>query len=306
MARTLALLLAVSLALGTGAAPPAPQFISEDLTRFWAAWDSAGGPPDAATLERLYLKPGSQGLKDFTRLRIESAEALAKTIARHPEYYAGLRQATAALPAAEREIAAALERMHALYPKGRLPPTYFLIGRMNSGGTTSDAGLLIGLEMYGKQPDTDMSKFGDWHRSVLAGPELLPAIVVHELVHTLQPAPRGQSTLLEAMLREGLADLITERAYGRHINAAAHAWGMANECALWRELEPKLEGSDYTGYLYGGQPPERPADLGYFIGYRIGAAWLARNGETPERIAALIESRDAKAFLKASGYAPCR
>jgi hypothetical protein len=199
--------------------------------------------------------------------------------------------------------------MQAFYPKaGKLPPVYFVIGAMNSGGTTSDAGLLIGVDMYGKHADTDLSRFGDWHRTVLAGPELLPAIVVHELVHTLQRPERGTPTLLEGVLREGIADLLTERAYGRHINAAAHAWGRTNECALWTEFTPRMGGTDYSGFLYGGQAADLPADLGYFIGYRIGEAYLARHGgagDDAKAIAALIEHRDAAKLLKASGYSPC-
>jgi len=292
------------LAAGVDAGP-APRLVTEDLDRFWAVWDATGGKPGAAALQQGYLDPGSEGLADFLELRIESAAQLAKLIKAFPDYYAGLRRTSAALPAASTEILAALERMRALYPKGELPPVYFLIGAMNSGGTTSDAGLLIGIDMYGKHADTDLSRFGQWHRTVLAGPELLPAIVVHELVHTLQPSAGGSPTLLAGSLREGVADLLAEKAYGRHINAAAHAWGRANECQLWNEFTPRMDGKDYTGFLYGGQAEGRPADLGYFIGYRIGEAYLARAADPKAAIAALVEARDAKRILKASGYAPC-
>lgn len=303
------LLLVATLIAGLAAAAPvAPRLITEDLDRFWAVWDASGGKPDATALQKAYFDPGSQGLKDFLELRIQSAEALAKNIAAHPAYYAGLRRTTAALPAATGDIVAALERMRALYPKGSLPPVYFVIGAMNSGGTTSDAGLLIGVDMYGKHADTDLTGFGQWHRTVLAGPEMLPAIVVHELVHSLQPPERGSQSLLEGSLREGVADLLAERAYGKHINAAAHAWGRANECTLWNEFTPRMGGSDYKGFLYGGQAADRPADLGYFIGYRIAEAYLARHGagvDEKKGIAALLETRDARKILKASGYSPC-
>lgn len=288
-----------------GPALAAPTLITSDLDRFWQVWDAHGGQPDAAALTKGYFEPGTQGLKDFLRLRIGSAEELARLIQKLNPYYAGLRRTTAALPTMTPEIVAALGRLRALYPKGELPPVYFVIGALNSGGTTSDAGLLIGLDMYGRFPDTDMGKFGEWHRTVLAGPELLPAIVVHEQVHALQPPERGTPSLLDGSLREGIADLLAEKAYGRHINAAAHAWGLPNECALWREFEPRMRGKDYTGFLYGGQPPDRPADLGYFIGYRIGQAYLAKHGDTPASIAALVEFRDGKKLLAASGYAPC-
>jgi uncharacterized protein YjaZ len=69
-----------------------------------------------------------------------------------------------------------------------------------------------------------------------------------------------------------------------------------------------MGGTDYSGFLYGGQAADLPADLGYFIGYRIGEAYLARHGgagDDAKAIAALIEHRDAAKLLKASGYSPC-
>lgn len=44
------------------------------------------------------------------------------------------------------------------------PDVYFLVGRMSSGGTTSDAGLLIGVEMYGLSEDTPREELGMWHQ----------------------------------------------------------------------------------------------------------------------------------------------
>jgi hypothetical protein len=288
----------------------APQLITEDLDRFWSVWDAAGGKPDARALAEGYLGPGTQGLKDFQRLRIGTADALAAMIAAHPAYYAGLRRTTAALPAAKPTIEAALARVREMHPQGELPPVYFVIGAMNSGGTTSDAGLLIGVDMYGKHADTDLAGFNAWHRTVLGGPDLLPAIVVHESIHALQsPELERQATLLDVAIGEGVADLVTEKVFGRHINAAAHAWGRANECTLWQEFSPRMAGAELAGFLYGGQPPDRPADLGYFIGYRIGEAWLARavaRGRSEgSALAALIDAADGRRILEESGYAPC-
>ncbi len=44
--------LACLIALNGCAAPTpdAARLVTEDIPRFWAAWDAAGGPPDAATL----------------------------------------------------------------------------------------------------------------------------------------------------------------------------------------------------------------------------------------------------------------
>jgi hypothetical protein len=87
--------LALVAVLAAAAPASAPVLVTEDLDRFWAVWDATGGAPDAAALQKGYLDPGTQGLKDFLRLRIQSAEQLAKHIKAFPAYYAGLRRTTA-------------------------------------------------------------------------------------------------------------------------------------------------------------------------------------------------------------------
>src|SRR5438552_2119922 len=57
--------------------PDAARLITTDIENFWRAYDKATPKDLAEVLERDYLRPGSPGLKDFTRLRIKDADTLA-------------------------------------------------------------------------------------------------------------------------------------------------------------------------------------------------------------------------------------
>ncbi len=183
---------------------------------------------------------------------------------------------------------------------------YFLIGRMTSGGTYSGRGLYIGTEMYGRGPGVSLDGLSDWHRAVIGKADDLPHIVAHELVHFQQTNRSATPNLLEQSLSEGSADFIAELVSGDHINAAAHAYGLEHECALWREFEPRMAGSDLSGWLYDAEKAQdHPADLGYFIGYRIAAAYYGNATDTRVALRDIRGARPALEVLRDSGYAPC-
>jgi hypothetical protein len=94
--------------------------------------------------QKLYLDAGSPGLRDFVKLRIESATALAAAADQnYPKFYASVRPYTLQVEKQRGAIAKLIERYREVYPEAHFPPVYFVIG----GGTTSDRGLLIGTEV---------------------------------------------------------------------------------------------------------------------------------------------------------------
>jgi hypothetical protein len=290
----------------TSATPDQARLITADAERFWQVWDAHGGKPDAAALQAGYLDPGTPGLAAFLRLRIGSAEQLAKSIAAHPDYYASLRGIHVDVAERREEFVAAFAALEALYPSAVFPDVYFLIGAMNSAGTLAEEGLLIGLDMHGRKPGVDLSSLSSWHQAVLAPADALPNIVAHELVHYQQLPFSRDGSLLQAAVGEGAADFIAERIAGAHINAALHDYGRANECALWREFEPRMHGTDIGGFLYEGDAAKgRPADTGYFIGYRIVEAYVARKGLSEASLREVLGGLAADALLREGGYAPC-
>jgi uncharacterized protein YjaZ len=88
------------------------------------------------------------------------------------------------------------------------------------------------------------------------------------------------------------------------MNAAAQEYGRAHEAALWAEFRLVMHGTDAAGWLYGSPPPGRPADLGYFIGYRIAEAYYAQTADKAAALRDILRVRDVERILAASGYAP--
>ena len=61
-------------------------------------------------------------------------------------------------------------------------------------------------------------------------------------------------------------------------------------------------GSDW---LYNGMgTPERPGDLGYWVGYRIAKAYYQGAEDKQAALRDIIEVRDAKALVAKSGWYP--
>ena len=285
-------------------APPQVKFVTSDIELFWRAIDMATPETMADVLAREYLKKGSPGLADFTRMRIGDAKQLAATVKAYPAYYAALRESSRKVDAYRDTMLASFHCLQSLYPQTMMPEVYFVIGRMNSAGTVDARSLLIGVDMFGNSGTEAMAALGSWHKAVVAPVERLPNIVAHELIHA-QQSNGGAETLLAAALNEGVADFIGELICGQTINPHLHAFAKDRHVEMWRAFEPAMRGKDLGRWLYQGDQAtaDWPADLGYVMGYRIAAAYYAAMPDKARAIRDMLRIADAEAFLRASGYA---
>ncbi len=283
--------------------PDAAELVFSDIDLFWKAFDAAERGSQAKVLQAEYLEKGSVGLKEFLRVRIGSAEKLAATIDKHPKYYAALRDPSREAASHKDAIRASFHKLKELYEPAVFPNVYFVIGRMNSGGTITDTGLLIGVDMYGMNKDTPDEELGAWHRAVLRPIKVVPYIVAHELIHYQQKYPRDDSTLLARAICEGSADFIGELISGGQINAHLHTYGNPREHDLWTEFKREMDGKDLSQWLFQGDAAkDRPADLGYYIGYKICESYYKQAADKKAAIRAILEIKDFKEFLNASKY----
>ncbi len=275
-----------------------------DIDLFWDTWDSTCELPlsaQAEVFEDRYRGRGSFGLRDFWPSRIESGSQLASTISAHPRYYESLRPLTQSFRAQVPPILDQAARLKALLPTARLPDTYLLVGRMNSGGTVTDAGQLIGTEMFGLSAVTPMDELSDWHRAVLRPPDALPAIVLHETVHSNQRT-LNPSSLLGKSIVEGAADFVVTLLVGKH-SSPHHVFGRAHEAALWERFRSEMHSEDFSGWMFEGeQARDRPADLGYYVGHQICASFFARQTTPAVALQDILTIQDFGSFLVESQY----
>lgn len=282
--------------------PDAAQIVTSDIENFWRAFDHLGPDNAAEVLQKEYFDPGSVGLHDFLELRINSVRNLAGTIRQRSLYYKSIRASTTRVSSFVPRIRTSFRRLKDLYPNAIFPSVYFVIGSMNSGGTTSDHGLLIGTEMYGRTPETPMAELDAWHKQVLKPIEELPGIVAHELIHIQQgDLPKG--TLLASAIREGSADFLGEMISGLSINSHLLKYGDEHERELWSEFKSAMLSFDTTQWIgQGANAKDKPADLGYYIGYRITQSYYEHASDKKKAIREILQVQDYEQFLKKSKY----
>lgn len=279
------------------------KFLTGDIDLFWKTYEKLPAAPNpAAVLDSDYLDQGSKGLRGFVPHRIEGGQRLYRALSKMPRYYAAIRPATLQASGAEPAVRAAMRRFKAIYDDALFPDVYMVIGAMNSGGTASEDGLLIGTEIFSANSGVPTDELGPWIKSAVKPPELLPSIVTHELMHfqqRLRPV-----ALLDHAIKEGSADFLASLVVQGNFNEHVYTYGYAHEAELKQEFFARMDGTDMTGWLYsgGGKGGERPADLGYFMGFRITQAYYQQARDKKQAIIDILHIQDFKRFLADSGY----
>jgi hypothetical protein len=287
---------------------------TSDLERFLSvlAAHPPGDPQLPAALQAGYLDPGTPGLKEFTSLRICSATQLGRTVTEAGAFYTSIVPQLRRLsgdPAVQEPIRTAFAALRARYPQAVFLPTYFTVGRLTTGGAVGNAGLLIGAEYLAGGPGVVTTGLPDFVVRNVHPPEEAAAIVTHEQVHVQQALAGGLMsfqgrTLLEDSLLEGGADFVGNLAAGSFINRWLHDWAAPREAEIWRDFATQMNGTDHSRWLYNqaAAAPDRPGDLGYYVGYQICEAYYEAAADKDRALADIMRVRDAAAFLAASGY----
>jgi hypothetical protein len=287
---------AISRAAETAAPAAGPIIHIEDVDRFYKVYDAAGGHPTADQLQHDYIDPGSDGLHQFAKLRNISGTAIAETSVRHPEVYSSAKRCMAVLPRVRRRLEVALRTLRSLYPEARFPPVTIAVGRGKPVGVGSPVtGVQIGLEALCA---TDYLNSNIEDRFV--------HVIAHEFAH-VQQAPAlvddEHATVLEGSLNEGAAEFTAELISG----AVAYSYFRAATQGREKEIETAFvsdeDKTDLSKWLNNGTP-EKPGDLGYWVGYRVVKSYYQRTSDKRRALREILEMTDPKAFLAKSGWYP--
>ncbi|RDV14741.1 hypothetical protein DXT99_12270 [Pontibacter diazotrophicus] len=284
------------------------EVITSDVDLFWKAFaklESAASKEDSINiLEEEYIAKGSPGVSQFTPGRIRNAAYLQKVINTHPAYYTQLREHSHKLKEAVPKMEASYKRLQQIYPATSIPRVYFVIGAMNSAGTIADDPV-IGVDMFGLYPTTPTEELSNWHKAVLKPMDQIDLVVMHEIVHILQSGSADNSeSLLSKIIGEGAADFVSALAASGHINKHFHSYGDKHEKELWEEFKVQMAQKDLSNWLYNGEKiKDRPADLGYYMGYKICEAYYNSTKDKQQAIYDILNIKDYNSFMEKSGYA---
>ncbi|SNC75993.1 Predicted Zn-dependent protease [Hymenobacter gelipurpurascens] len=286
--------------------PEDAKLVTTDIDHFWKAYalaqrDTAHA---SAIFRREYFDKASVGLQDYYSLKIRNDNSFTKEILRRPQYYRSIEPTTRAIATEKPKIVAAFRRFQELYPAVQFQNIYFVVGGWVSGGTVSDAGLLIGADQTAGGPGVNTSELSLLQRNRCAPVSEMPTLMVHELVHRNQGPQNG--TLLSYALNEGMADFVAELVTGKAggANSRLLAYGNAHEKELWEAFKQEMLGTNSDNWIANGrqETPEKPCDLGYYVGYRIVQAFYNQASDKKQALADILSMRDPNTFLVQSGY----
>jgi len=103
---------------------------------------------------------------------------------------------------------------------------------------------------------------------------------------------------------EGSCDFIGELVAGNQLNKVSREYGDKHEAVLWKEFKKELCSESLKNWLYNYKTSkDRPADLGYYIGYRIAKAYYNKQKDKTQAIRDIIDMKDPLKILQLSGYA---
>ena len=284
-----------------------------DIDHFWEAFDNLKNcktfGDSVNSFQQLYLDKATDGLIDFIRVREFQAEKYVKLVAKYPKFYKSLRKNTFEVKKTEQIIEIVFSKFKEFYPNFRPFKVCFAMGIMNTGGTISNNFVLIGTEIITSTKEMDLSEFeNNEYRKTFEGTEDLPtkikSLVAHECVHTQQPKgidpDAMKCKLLYKALREGSADFIAELVSS---NLKKNEYGDKNENQIWTDFRNELCSENSNNWLYNySTVKDKPADLGYFVGYKIAKEYYNNASDKKQAVNDIIDMTNPIRFLELSKY----
>jgi hypothetical protein len=289
-----------------------------DIENFWSAFDRVKATADAheqdSIIQRLYLDKASPGLKAFIKLRGWTPARFRESMAKNENFWKTVRPKTLDLESQVPEIEKLYTAYKRLYKNFVAPDIYFVIGYVETGGTTTQTQLLIGTEIAAADSTVDSNGLHPMIQQFMRSNQGVLSIVAHERTHTQQKGGdlenRRQSNLLGFCLAEGSCDFIAELLTHTPIERPYMVYGRSHERELWAKFKSEMQGKTISNWLYNSAFMKKgDADLGYYIGYMICKSYYEQATDKELAIREIIELdlenvETLNTFLKDSGYNP--
>ncbi len=241
-------------------------------------------------------------------LRDFKAKEYVDWIAATPEFWKTIRPLTIEVKGKKKKFDEIYHNMNELYDDFQPPNICFAISPMRTGGTTSKGLILIGTEIAAVNPKfVDISEIGGFFKKVFQNSTGdINSMIAYELIHTQQPKGDNEnSSLLSQSITESSADFIGGLILGKMtMDKAIFEYGQKNEQALWIEFKQDIKadkGLEDTDWFYNYNS-NRPANLGYYLGYKITESYYSNSTDKKRAIKEILEMKNAEEFLKKSKY----
>lgn len=289
--------------------PEKAKIITSDIPLFWQVYDRYLQDTTGATnlFIKEYFEKGSVALQDYYRLKtpnIGGIRGFVKNMSTMRKFYAGIRANTLQVVTLEDTIRQIYRNLKSWYPQAIFPPATLLIGGWSSGGTATDYGQILGVDMQSIDENTDLSELNAWQKRNVVPTASIKYILAHELVHVQQGKMREDTILLFHAIKEGMADFIGELISGRTGNETNMVWAKGKERKIWDRFAKEMYLNRYSNWIANSnqETPDNPADLGYWVGYQICKSYFEKAIDKKQAVYNMLHLRDYSAFLKESGF----
>ena len=232
-----------------------------------------------------------------------NSQEYVKLIGKYPKFWKSIRSETEKVKYRKIEIEKILDSYQEKIPNFKRPNVCFAIGCLRTGGTVSKNLILIGTEIAASTKETEKSELSNWLKTIIGSSGDIVSMISHETIHTQQ---KGYlKNLVEHSISEGVADFLSEKLTQLNINKALYKYGTQNDCLLRSEfLKDFLKNkTDISNWLYNGDKSKnRPADLGYYIGYKIAEAFYNNELDKKKALSELLNRKKYMKIFKKSEY----
>ncbi len=287
-----------------GTDPYKARLITSDIDNFWEAYDRAQEDTAHryAIYKKYYIDKGSPGMQDYFAGKILTLKNFVKGHDRMPKFYASIRKNTYAVNQQKKQMQAGFVKFKQIYPQARFPDIYFIIGSFMSAGTSSDRGLLIGIDQAVRTVDVKTKELTLWQNSNLSELNEFPNLIAHELVHYQQGDMGLDTTLLKAVLVEGMADFLGKLASGKTANERLHRFAKGRERQIWNDFKKEMYLDRANNWIANSdqETPEHPADLGYWVGYQICKAYYDQSRDKKQAVYDMLHIKNYRLFYEQS------
>jgi hypothetical protein len=276
------------------------RFITTDLDNFWRAFDNFKKDTTSNPFDS-YLKNGTEALKDFAEHRTGDSASFKNFIRKELSYYDSVRASSLATLNFQNQINTYFRNFKAIYSAVSKPDMYLVIGRMNTGGTSCNAGVVIGTELFSDK----VYKNTTGGTSLLS--EKLPLTAALGIIYFNQKPAHTGYTVLRQCIVQGSADFLATLILGgdrsQIVTQKNYEYGEQHEELLAKQFLIQKNSDDFSNWLYQGTNTEgRPPDLGAWIGYKITEAYYNNSPDKTKAIDEILKINDFEKFLLLSGY----
>jgi hypothetical protein len=282
------------------------QVIDTDVKNFWAAYDkikTSKNKPEQL-YKQLYFDKGTMALQFYLVNKIQTIDNFVYMHTAKHKYYESIRANTLKAAQLKPAYQKSFIKLKQIYPEAIFPPIYFVVGKLRSAGTSCSYGLILGVDQACMAATADTSELTTWEKHNISSFNGLPYTVAHELIHYLQDGMASDTTLLRASLVEGMADFIGELISGKTANERLKLFAKGKEKQIWESFEKEMYLDKAENWIANAdqETADKPADLGYWMGYQICKSYYENATEKQKAIYDMLHIQDYKKFFDDSKF----